>query len=404
MRTSTLLIAILAVAAVTGVARPAAADLVHYHVLPETTDPGIRAADAKGRKAEHQIYMPAQGEGNGRLLVYLPGSGGEPEGATAIYETAARRGYHVIGLVYVNDHTIDEMCKQDVSCPGKVLHENLDGKDRTPVLQVDRANSIENRLVKLLSWLEHNHPEGKWGRYLTAKHNLRWRLIVAMGHSQGGSTAAYIGKVRKLSRVAMLSSPSAGFIDATGKVHIATWVKGAFRTDHQRYFLFANTKDPRYPRIQADSAAIGVPGPLTSVDGARPPYGRSHRLTTSVDAKSPHNSVLEAAFAPVWRTLIGGKTRRGPDHVAKAGPHGRPATAGQAPAGQAPAGQASTGITVGLTLGGASAGTAPATQTAATDDADDEPGDDAAADAPTEDTAADDAADDQAATDDPTDD
>ncbi|HEX8108225.1 MAG TPA: hypothetical protein VF516_10885, partial [Kofleriaceae bacterium] len=338
MRTSTFLIAILAVAAVTGHARPAAADLVHYHVLPETTDPGIRAADAKGRKAEHQIYMPAKGEGNGRLLVYFPGSGGEPEGATAIYETAARRGYHVIGLVYVNDHSIDEMCKQDVSCPGKVLHENLDGKDRTPVLQVDRANSIENRLVKLLSWLEHNHPEGKWGRYLTAKHNLRWRLIAAMGHSQGGATAAYIGKVRKLGRVAMLSAPSAGFVDATGKVHSATWVKGSFRTDHQRYFLFASTKDPRYPRIEADSAAIGVPGPLTSVDGAKPPYGRSHRLTTSVDAKNPHNSVLEAAFAPVWRTLIGGKVRRGPDRIAKAGPHGKPA--GQAPAGQAPAGPA----------------------------------------------------------------
>jgi hypothetical protein len=46
--------------------------------------------------------------------------------------------------------------------------EILDGTDRTPLVDVDRANSIENRLIKLLQYLDANRPGEGWGGFLDA--------------------------------------------------------------------------------------------------------------------------------------------------------------------------------------------------------------------------------------------
>ena len=41
--------------------------------------------------------------------------------------------------------------------------EIIDGTDRTPKVTISRANSIENRVVKLLQYLDRAHPSEGWG-------------------------------------------------------------------------------------------------------------------------------------------------------------------------------------------------------------------------------------------------
>ncbi len=48
---------------------------------------------------------------------------------------------------------------------------DVDGIDRSPIVDVNAANSIDNRLTKLLEYLAAQHPEEDWSRYL-AHHNL----------------------------------------------------------------------------------------------------------------------------------------------------------------------------------------------------------------------------------------
>ena len=52
-------------------------------------------------------------------------------------------------------------------------------------------------------------------------------------------------------------------------------------TPLDRYYAFAHVGDPFLPRIEADWAAMGLAGPITSVDQTDAPYGRSHELLSS---------------------------------------------------------------------------------------------------------------------------
>ena len=56
---------------------------------------------------------------------------------------------------------------------------------------ISRANSIENRLTKLLQYLAAQFGEEGWSRFM-AHDGPRWARIAVSGHSQGGGEAAMI--------------------------------------------------------------------------------------------------------------------------------------------------------------------------------------------------------------------
>jgi hypothetical protein len=94
----------------------------------------------------------------------------------------------------------------DLDCYGKVRLEVIDGTDRTQLVNVNRSNSIENRLIRLLLYLHARSPGDGWGQYLSADNTLNWPVFVVGGHSQGGGHAGLLGRYHRVSRVIMLAA------------------------------------------------------------------------------------------------------------------------------------------------------------------------------------------------------
>src|SRR6266704_2811841 len=82
------------------------APLVKHTVAPQATDPAINTG-----LADHYVWLDPTARGNPKLLVFLPGNNNQPAGWQLLEQEAARLGYHVIGLMYQNDVTVVQVCK-----------------------------------------------------------------------------------------------------------------------------------------------------------------------------------------------------------------------------------------------------------------------------------------------------
>ena len=119
----------------------------------------------------------------------------------------AMMGFHVISIDYPNN-VVSTTCSNstDSSCFDDFRQEINFGTPVSAVVQVDSANSIVNRLSKLLVYLAKQDPAGGWAAFLKGNQP-RWDKIVIAGHSQGAGHAAYLGKCFKLAGVLMFSGP-----------------------------------------------------------------------------------------------------------------------------------------------------------------------------------------------------
>jgi hypothetical protein len=257
---------------------------------------------------------------SGKLVVFLPGSNGAPGGYRTVLAAATRLGHRAIGLSYVNNFTIDQLCamSSDTNCDLKARTEIITGQDTSTLVSVDRNNSIENRLIALLSYLNAQQPGLGWDRFL-ASGQIQWDRIIISGHSQGGGHAALIAKLNRVRRVAMFAAP-ADFNEASGQA--SPWLSQPSLTATSSYVGFAHLLDPLV-RITPTWAALGLPtyGPQVSVDQAASPYNRTRQLTTNfpvppgATATQIHNVVVVDGvtpftngtpnYLPVWAYVFG---------------------------------------------------------------------------------------------------
>lgn len=106
--------------------------------------------------------------------------------------------------------------------------------------QVNKANSIVNRLQKLLLYLASNYPTDNWSQFLTASGDINWQKICVAGQSQGGGHAAFIAQQKKVGRVIMFASPK----DFSNTYNApAFWLTQKSATPLNRYFGFVHTLD-----------------------------------------------------------------------------------------------------------------------------------------------------------------
>ncbi|HKA87782.1 MAG TPA: hypothetical protein VKE22_08965 [Haliangiales bacterium] len=257
-----------------------------------------------------------------RLVVFLPGCGGQPAGYTAFLDTAYGQGYHVIGLDYPNPCGLP--CA-DLACFGDYRQEIAFGDATSAEAQLDGhfQDSIVKRLKALLLYLENVDPYGHWGNFLdvdsTAPDGLRphYDRIVFAGHSLGGGFAAYFGKRAVVDRVVMISSPADALDDcATGDVCCrdatstsATWLTG-HQTPASSYYALAHANDfgpvNRFNRIQANWASIGVPTAWPHRIVSTAPCTDTCEDPTDLDGCSPHNSVaVNPAYTTAWKAMLG---------------------------------------------------------------------------------------------------
>ena len=289
-------------------------------VAPKDTDPAIDTA-----LEPHYVVLSSATASRGRLFLFLPGTGTNSEVFKLLAQQGARNGFNVVVLRYPNSDAVQALCGQDpdTSCFEKARLEVIDGTDRTPKVNVSRANSIENRLVKLLAYLETKHPNEGWATFVDAGAP-KWSSIVVAGHSQGGGHAALIARDHIVPRVAMFSSP----VDHLGPIGrqtdsspAAPWLLGAHQTPSAAYFSFGHAKDEnnnwdlQWKALGLGMSAFGAPA---NVDGATPPYGGAHLLTTRAapqknssnapnhgstahDLVTPLSASGQPVFAPVWQ-------------------------------------------------------------------------------------------------------
>lgn len=290
-------------------------------VFPNQTDAAIDNWNERHFTAINTAVTPRN-----RLFLFFAGTGGLPRNYQFISQHAADLGFHVINLRYPNDEPVNTLCRNasDPACYEQVRLEIIDGTERTDLVDVNRTDSIENRLVKLLLYLQDQFPAEGWDQYLDDQNEPVWRSIVVSGHSQGGGHAGIIGKIHEVARVVMFAAID---YDAS-RNDVAPWIRQAGATPASAYFGLGHERDFLVPlnRLVSGWQAYGLNafGPATSVDTMPPPYGNSHMLTTNAEPKpgfqtpSPHHNSMVVdvetpplpdgtlVFADTWTYLLTG--------------------------------------------------------------------------------------------------
>ena len=309
-----------------------AAPLVLHVIAPQTTDPAIdKFLD------DHYAWLDTTARTNHKLFVFLPGTvvgsatPQRPAQFQLVQQEAARLGYHVIGLMYVNSGGIAQACPTDsdpAACYENARLEVVEGIDRSPIVDVNAANSIDNRLTKLLEYLAAQYPDEDWSRFL-AHDKPKWSQIAISGHSGGGGFAAMIAKVRVVARVVLFAAVT----DSIGTQSVP-WVT-THQTPSDRYYGLAHDRDSFFRPIRAswDSLGMAALGPAVAPETSEPPYDLTHMLVTDVlprggfvgnnargsvsnDANTPLNpDGTCCALRDAWRYLL--TARDGREDVAQ---------------------------------------------------------------------------------------
>ena len=313
--------------------------LVSRRVAVVCTQPDDQITFA--REVPHLVWLDPSARSNSKLFVFMPGFTNRPDMYQLLGKEAARLGYHSIGLMYQNNARPMRSlgrgpaapCGQDpgqdpaLDCSESFLREIIEGQ-AVAILPADSLknhvlvtipNSIDNRLTKLLRYLDEKYPAEGWSSFLHHGEP-KWSKIAVAGHSTGGELAAMIGKLRHVDRVVMFSASPDG-ADA--------WVS-IDKTPAARHFGLVHERDPFTDLTftvgsLASFRALQMErfGDPVLVESSAPPYGGTHILLTdllpqtgSYDHPFAHGSTVRDSFTPLdidgtprlldaWRYLIG---------------------------------------------------------------------------------------------------
>lgn len=257
----------------------------------------------------HRVYWPRLLTRPGGAVVFLPGSGASPGDYQEIVEAAAEQGQVAISLAYVNDRAVNELCIDfRTSCHGDLRHELVFGEDRSAVVDVSPAESVEGRLTALLAHLPSIAPTVRWDDLLTVDNRPDWAKMTVTGHSQGAGHAAYIAQQTPVYRVVMLSGTEP-----------AEWTVANGTTPAEAYHAFGHLLEDGYNGIALSWAFLQIPGQPAEVDNVLPQVPDSQRLYTAreecngfnspmayhgcsaLDIFQPHDVLDRPVFLPLWR-------------------------------------------------------------------------------------------------------
>lgn len=288
-----------------------------YFVAPQTTDPNITS-----NLNNHYISINRGVVLKNQLFVFLPGTGGVAFNYLEINNSAADLGLHAGNLTYPNDEAVNTLCggfNTNLDCYANVRLETKDGIDRTPLISVNRTNSIENRLIKLLIYLRNQFPNDNWGQFLIDDATINWSKIIVAGHSQGGGHAGIIGRYHSVVRAVMFAAG-----DFNGLANApANWVALPNTTPNEssadKFWGFSHQRDEMISYNTLSTRvwpAFGMPlfGAVADIDTVSAPYGETHSLTSNIDCDNFHGCIVVDArlvrangipvYKPVWEYLL----------------------------------------------------------------------------------------------------
>jgi len=281
------------------------ANTVVYEIAPNQVDPEIK----RYLKPNYALFDRGVAP-NAELLVFFPGTTGDPKGSWPFLEAGVKAGYRVIGLMYDNGVSVPQTCgpQADPACSDRFREKRIFGDGVSSDIDDLRNESVVNRLTKLLQYLDAQHPQDGWGRYLEYGQP-NWARIAVSGHSQGGGVAAYVAKKKSVYRVINLSG-AWDRVEAT-KVW-APWITSASATPLDRWYAAYHQKETRADAMKAAYAVIGIPSAHIRVltlepnpANKMPPGADAYHVSMSATGVTPLDANGQPAYAPDWAFLLG---------------------------------------------------------------------------------------------------
>lgn len=291
-------------------------DVVRITVRPSATDSRIDTFDS-----DHSVFLDPEVPAKNQLVLYLPGTNGKTMNTDGFCETAARLGFNVINLMYPDD--VPATAARNEKDPDAMVNfrlEIIEGRDKSKFVEVDRANSIENRLVKLLQYLAKNRPGEGWIQFVSGSNEPNWSKIIVSGGSQGAGHAALIAIRHKVAGAVLFAGPKD--FDRVRNAPAAWYTKP--KTPIDRFYTFNHKQDHQgcdYTEQLEICRVLGI-SPVADVDQEKRPFHGAHALFTDfpgtpLTSVQAHASVIgdkatpkeedgKYLFQPVWEYMLTG--------------------------------------------------------------------------------------------------
>jgi len=220
-------------------------------------------------------------------------------------------GYRSIGLMYDDSPAVNVVCPRDPDpqCNEHFRQKRIYGDNVTGVIDDSPAESIVNRLTKLLQYLAMQHPHEGWDGYV-AGGTLDWSRIAVAGHSQGAGMAAFIAKDHEVCRVLLFSSP---WDFHAPDEQLAAWLSKPSATPLDRWYAVYHAREPMAALIARAYVALGIlPAQIRvlNLDPNRSTTVSAHGdmiYHTSVvgDFTTPLTASGTPAYMPDWLFMLG---------------------------------------------------------------------------------------------------
>jgi hypothetical protein len=216
-----------------------------------------------------------------------------------LLQVAASLGYRVIGLEYNDFPAVNPVCRgfASPSCFGHFRQERVFGNDSSAIVFNPSAESIVNRLIKLLIYLREHDDRTIWGSYIIDGRP-NWSRIVLSGFSQGAGMAAFIAKQQSVARVVLFSSPW-DVVRPSGSP--APWIFAHSATPPERWFAEYHRRENMAKALARVYEGLDIPTSNIRILDLDLPKG------FSVRGDNPyHSSTTKVpAYAPEWAFLFG---------------------------------------------------------------------------------------------------
>jgi hypothetical protein len=293
-----------------------------YIIAPALTD-----AKATATNDSHYVFVNRSVPAQNKLFVFIGGTGSNPRNIQLICNAAANAGLHVINIAYPNSLSIVQACSNsnDTSCFRRFREEAIYGTPVSSDIMIDTANSIVNRLIKLLMYISRTNPTESWGQFLEG-NQLKWTEIIVAGHSQGAGHAVFLAYTQQVYRCIAFSGPN----DYSGLLNQpAAWFANSKKTPISAFYAFLHLQDetPFSSQVRGITGQIfnlqriGILSDTVQVDNTRPPYRNARLLYSAIQprvglgiARNHNSTVVDAntplmnglpTFAETWNYLLG---------------------------------------------------------------------------------------------------
>ena len=268
--------------------------------------------DDKGKQMDLQhAVVDTRVPPQGKLVIWLM------DHSQPLFERISSYGLHGIQVHYANRWFggLKPEVRDSGDVLGRIRLEASTGEDASPLVDIPKPDGMVERARQFLLWLDREHPEGRWGQFLTDdKKDLRWEKVTMAGISHGATTAARFAVHKPVDRVVMLSGP---------RDNTETWQGMPSATTANRFFGFSHVLDSGWTADHYCRSwqllRLNEFGPVVNVDEVPSPYGNTRRLITTADVdKNPgraHTAVVPGGSSvknatgamihePVWRYLF----------------------------------------------------------------------------------------------------